>query len=111
MSKLMRRHQRKIARERQQQNRIDSSSFQQPQLFRERGKQFQTVIGSQNPGRVRLKSNHHRLSMTSLSPPHDLVQNMAMSAVDAIEVANADHRRPKLPRNVVEMVKDVHASF
>jgi Skp family chaperone for outer membrane proteins len=47
MRKLARRHQRKIAREGKQQNRIHSSGLQQPQLFRKRSQQFQILIGTQ----------------------------------------------------------------
>jgi len=45
MGKLVRRHQRKIAREGKQQHRVNPRGFQQPQLFRQRSQQLQSVIG------------------------------------------------------------------
>ena len=55
MGKLMRCHQRKIAREGKQQNRVDAGSFEQAQFFWKRSQQFQILIGTQDTGRVRLE--------------------------------------------------------
>ena len=108
MGKLVRRHQRKIAREGKQQNRVDSGGFEQAQFFRQRSQQLQAVIGTQDAGGVRLESDHHRLRIRSLRAAHDLVNNMAVSAVHAVEVADTDDRGTEVARDVVEFMESSH---
>ncbi len=41
-------------------------------------------------------------------PPHNFVKNRAVSAVHAVEVADADERRTEVVGNFVEFVKSLH---
>jgi len=111
MSKLVRRHERKIAREGKQQNRVNASSFEQPQFFRKRSQQLEIVIGTQDPRRVRLKGDNHGLRVSSLCSPHDFIENMPMSPMHAVEVADANQRGTKVAWNVVEFVENQHRVF
>ena len=108
MGKLVRRHERKIAREREQQNRVDARRFQQAQFFRKRSQKFQVVIGTQNAGWVGLKGDDHRLCVFGLRAPHNLVENHAVSAVHTVEVADADQCGTEVVGNIFEFVKGPH---
>jgi hypothetical protein len=111
MGKLVRRHQRKIAREGEQQDRIDAGGFQESQLFRKRSQQLQVVIGPQDAGGVGIKGDNHRLPAPGFRAPHDFVQNMAVSAVHTVEVTNADERGTEIAGNIVEFVESSHPDY
>src|SRR5208282_3229163 len=108
MSKLMRRHQRKIAREGKQQNRVDAGGFEQPQFLRKWGQQLEIVIGTQDASGMRLEGDNHGLSVLSLRPAHDLIENMTVSTMYAVEVADAEQRRTEVAGDVVEFVESQH---
>src|ERR1039458_6891309 len=108
MGKLVRRHQRKIAREGEQQNRVDAGGFQQAQFLRSRSQQFQVVIGTQDAGGVGLEGDSHRLRVSGFRSPHDLIQNMPVSAVYAVEVTDAEQRGTEVAGNIVEFVESSH---
>jgi hypothetical protein len=69
------------------------------------------VIGPQDAGRVRIESDHHRLRTRSLRAPHDLVENMPVSPMYAVEVADANERRTEVAGNVVEFMESKHPKF
>src|SRR5579862_5985917 len=56
MSKSSRGHERQIAREREQQNSIQASGFQQAQFLRRRREQLQSGVGPQDSHGMRLES-------------------------------------------------------
>ena len=56
-----------------------------------------------------IKGDSHRLRVPGLRSPHDLVQNMAVSAVHTVEVTDADERRTEVAGDVVEFVEGQHA--
>jgi hypothetical protein len=58
---------------------------------------------------MRLKRDHHRLSILRFCPPHDLVDHGAMSAVHAVEVPDTDQRRTEVAGNIVEFLKSQHS--
>src|SRR5208282_2586515 len=108
MGKLVRRHQRKIARKREQQDRVDPGGFQQAQFFRKRSQQFQVVTGTQDAGGMGLEGDNHRLRAPSFRAPHDFVHNVAVSAVHTVEVTDADERGTEVAGNIVEFVESSH---
>jgi hypothetical protein len=59
---------------------------------------------------VGLEGNNHRLRVSGFRSPHDLVQNMAVSAVHAVEVADADERWTEVAGDVVEFVESSHSA-
>ena len=60
---------------------------------------------------MRLESDDDGMRLRSLRPPDNLIDDRPVSAVHSIEVADADNRRTKVPRNVFEFVEDLHAKF
>jgi len=95
----------KIAREGKQQHRVNPRGFQQPQLFRQRSQQLQSVIGTQDARRVRLKSYNHRVPVSRPRPPNNLVNHRPMSPVYPVKIPNADDGRPEVVRDVVEFME------
>jgi hypothetical protein len=52
----------------------------------------------------------HRYGFGALLPRalHDFPKHVAVSAVHAVKVADTDHSRAELCRNLVEFVEDMH---
>src|ERR1700690_2424702 len=111
MRKLVRSHERKIARKRQQQNRVQLGGLQQPKFSRGWRQQFESVVGTKNARRMRIESHHHRDRAGGASAAHDLSDDGAVSAVNPVEVADAHNRRTEVRRNVRELMKDAHRDF
>ena len=58
---------------------------------------------------MRLEGDNDRLRVRGFRPPHDFVDNMPVSAVDAVEVADAEQRRTEVAGNLVEFVESQHS--
>ena len=62
----------------------------------------------QDAGGVGLEGDHHRVCVLGLGSPDDLVDNVAVSAVHAVEVTNAEDRGTEVAGDVVELVESQH---
>ncbi len=110
LGELPRRHQRKIAPERQDQHGINARGFEQAQFLRQRSKQLQSGVGAQDARRMRLECHRNRFGFALPRPPHDLAQHMRVRPVHSVKITHAHQRRPESRRNVIEFVKDLHGS-
>jgi hypothetical protein len=100
------RHQGKIAREGKQESRIETSCGEEADLFGSRCNELQSGVGAKNTGRMRFESNSHGLATLSLGAVHDVRQDPAVGAVNAVEVADTDQSRSKAGGNVLEFMKN-----
>src|SRR5580704_8656770 len=57
---------------------------------------------------MRFESDHYRDGIRSASPAHDLIDDGAVRAVDAVKIADAHDRRTKVHRNIGELMKYLH---
>src|SRR4030088_3117454 len=57
---------------------------------------------------MRLKRHRDSLRPLLPRPRDDFMQHVRVRPMYAIEVAHADQRRPKISRNVVEFMKNLH---
>src|SRR6266849_5341229 len=64
----------------------------------------------QDAGGVRLEADHHRVCVPGLGSPHDLVDNVAVSAVHTVEVTDAEDRGTEVAGDVVELAEGLHAT-
>jgi hypothetical protein len=62
----------------------------------------------QDSGGVGFEADHHRVRIVGLGPPHDLVDNAAVSAVHAVEITDAEERWTEVAGKVVELVEKLH---
>lgn len=58
---------------------------------------------------MRIEGNNHRFGILGLRSAHDLIDHMAMRAVNAIEITDTDNRGAKVVRDVIELVKSLHS--
>jgi len=109
VGKLVRRHQREIASKRQHQNRVERGGLEEAEFFRGWSQQFESMIGAQNAGRMRLEGDDDGMRLGGLGAANDFIDDRAVRAVDAIKIADADKRGTEVARNFVEFVKDLHS--
>ena len=57
---------------------------------------------------MRLERDRHRFGALLPRALHDLFEHMAVGAMHAVEVPDADHVGPKSGRNIFEFVEDLH---
>ncbi len=108
MGKRLRRHERKIARERKQQNSIQASGLQQAQFLRSRREQLQSGVGPQDSHRMRLESQRQRLEALLPRPRHNLGEHSRVRAMHAVKVSDAQYRRPESGGHFFEFMENLH---
>jgi hypothetical protein len=106
--KMMRRHERKIAREGKQQDGIDPGFAQKAKFFGQGTDQLEIGIGPQNPDGMRLERDRNRAAGLGFRPFHDVRQNSAMGAMHAVKVADADYAGSEASWDLFEFVKNMH---
>src|ERR1017187_5171089 len=111
VGKLVRRHQRKIACEGQHQNRVESGGLEQAEFLRSRSQEFKCVIGSKDARRMGLKGDDDRPCLRGLRMANDFIDDRAVSAVNAIEIADADDRGTEVAGDIVEFVEGQHSAI
>src|SRR3954452_21686831 len=105
---LMGRHQREIAGEGKQQNRVESGRFEQAKFFGKWREQLQASVGPENADRMRFEGHCHGFGSLLRSAGEDVLQHGAMRAMDSIEVADAQERGSEVAGNLVQVVEDLH---
>src|SRR5580658_4461605 len=110
MRKVSRRHKRKVARKREQQNCVDASRLEQTHFLGRGSEQLQRRFRPQNPHRMRLERDRHGLASLRPRAGHNVCQYRRVSAMNAVEVAHAQQGGSKAGRNVVEFMKSLHRS-
>ncbi len=86
----------KIAREGNHQQRVQSGLGQQGFFLLKRRNQFGSHVGSQNAQRMGLEGDGDGPAAGFASAPHQFPQYLLMPAVDAVKIADTDHRRPQV---------------
>ena len=77
--------------ERQNHGRVHARAGQQSEALLQRRKQQGRLGRSQHPQRVRIKGDHHGLSLHSAGAFTHVGEDGAMAAVHAVEVADGNH--------------------
>src|SRR5258706_5275891 len=62
----------------------------------------------EDTGRMGLEGDYHRVHVLGFGLPHDLVDNVAVSAVHTVKVADAEDRGTEVAGDVVELVEGEH---
>src|SRR4029077_19413635 len=84
VGKLVRSHQRQVARERKEQDGVNSGRGQQPQFLRRRGEKLKSGVRTQDASGMRLEGHRHGLGVERIGTLDNFAEHEAVRAVYAV---------------------------
>ena len=98
----------KSARERNDRHEVDSGRREKPDLLLPGEQRRRRLARRQNGEGMRLEGHQHRRQTEGAGAGHDTVENRALPAVNAVVVADGDHRRTRQSAGTERVGDDLH---
>jgi len=104
-------HAGELGGKRQHQDRIDAGIAQQLQACLERSNEAGAAFRAEETQRMRIKGNRDGTRRPGRGAEPEPFEDELMPEMDAVEVADAHDRTPKVPGNLAEVAEYVHGQI